>query len=63
MTTRRQDIDLTKKLCANIAFDAQIVIEWAQNNLEPEDVFDSNRLGAWAENNGYIKRSKLSSTV
>ena len=32
-----------------------IVIEWIENELIPEDIFDEAALIEWAEDNGYIK--------
>jgi hypothetical protein len=28
-------------------------IDWIRENLKPEDVFEKNTLGDWAEENGY----------
>lgn len=33
-------------------------IEWIAKNLDPEDVFETYKLEAWAESNGYIKEQK-----
>ena len=30
-------------------------IDWIGKELDPDDVFDTKKLEAWAENNGYIK--------
>jgi hypothetical protein len=32
-----------------------IAIDWMNRNIGPQDVFDEQKLIAWAENNGYIK--------
>jgi hypothetical protein len=32
-----------------------VAIDWIQDNLSPEDVFDTKDLQTWAENNGYVK--------
>lgn len=32
----------------------EVVLEFISNTYEPEDVYDTSRLGAWAEDNGYI---------
>jgi hypothetical protein len=31
------------------------IIEWVEDNCEPEDVFDDDKLGAWALDNGFTK--------
>jgi hypothetical protein len=33
-------------------------IEWIQNNMEPEEVFNQNQLEDWAKENGYVKDSQ-----
>lgn len=29
-------------------------VEWVCNNLEPEDIFDEDKLKQWAEENDYV---------
>jgi hypothetical protein len=33
--------------------------EWINHNLEPEDVFDTDKLETWAENNGFVKEEEI----
>lgn len=35
--------------------DASDVLEWVNETFDPEDVFDEDKLAAWAENNDYFK--------
>jgi hypothetical protein len=30
-------------------------IEWIASELDPDDIFTSKKLEAWAESNGYVK--------
>lgn len=30
-------------------------VEWIQNNMEPEDVFEHGKLSTWAVDSGYIR--------
>ena len=32
----------------------EVVMEFISNTYEPEDVYDTSRLSAWAEDDGYI---------
>jgi hypothetical protein len=58
MPTGTQDKDFANQMVDHLivsvaALDA--AIEWVGKNLNPDDVFSSNDLEAWAENNGYVK--------
>ena len=35
-----------------------IVVEWVQKHLNPDDVFDENQLAEWAEENGFVKEEE-----
>lgn len=34
----------------------ETTIEWINESMEPNEVFDNNKLESWAEDNGYIKK-------
>lgn len=61
MATTKQDADFANimKDCvdeikmSNTSLDN--AIEFIGDNLDPDDVFTTKKLEAWAENNGYIK--------
>lgn len=63
MTTVRQDKlfadALIKTIVAAIRGEDGILletaIEWMQENLSPESVFNESELESWAEENGYVK--------
>ena len=38
-----------------VIIDDEDIISYIENNYYPEDVFDMDKLSAWAEENGYIK--------
>lgn len=55
------DVGLGSPLLSNVidvlVNDAEWILEWVGGEWNPEDVFDDNRLGVWAEENGYTKAS------
>ena len=38
-----------------VKYPLDTTIEWIQNNLEPEEVFDEATLKSWAKNNGFVE--------
>ena len=54
-TKRQQDGEFTADVFEDVELDAMIAVLWVRNNLEPEDVFPIERLGYWAEQNGYVE--------
>ena len=54
-TSARQDSDFAREVFSNIL---EEVVEWVADNLEPEDVYDPDRLEDWAEANGYVKKTE-----
>lgn len=61
MPTTKQDRDFAESMQGNIdeikmsLTTLDNAVEWMQDNLQPEDVFDEKHLVAWAESNGYVK--------
>jgi len=60
MPTTRQDRDfkdyLSQKIESTLSNDAlQEAIDWIASNLNPDDVFSTKDLEAWAESNNYIQ--------
>ena len=45
----------TKEIMA--AYPLDCAIDWIKSNMEPEDVFDEDKLSDWAESNGYTKET------
>lgn len=58
-TTVAQDKDLAILLRdqaeISIDIDATYILEWINENFEPDQVFDIHKLAAWAVENGYEK--------
>lgn len=55
-TSSRQDADFLATVVTN-KFDNTLLeeaIEWIAKNLKPEDVFETELLGSWATENGYL---------
>ena len=52
MTTAKQDNDFRDMLLGSDALDQSI--EWIKDNLEPDDVFDSEQLEDWAKAHGFV---------
>ena len=52
MAGYRENKEFKDDIFGNILDDA---INWIQSNLQPEDVFDEEKLKDWAEDNGYVK--------
>ena len=50
-----QERDLSKSIIENLIVDADGIIDWINVNLNPEDVFDSEALEIWAEDNDWHK--------
>jgi hypothetical protein len=40
---------------SEVTVDARDILEYVAENFDPEDVFDTEALEAWAEHNGYTK--------
>ena len=38
------------------AYPLDEAIEWIMHNMDPEDIFSTDQLLAWAEENGYIDK-------
>jgi len=70
-TTTRQDKDfagrlfddvdtyeLTKTLKELFSRDSSWVLDWVTETFDPGEVYDEDKLGAWAESNGYTKETK-----
>jgi len=61
MPTGRQDNEFAKIMEGEIstitvaASALDNAVNWIGDNLEPDDVFTTGQLEAWAERNGYIK--------
>lgn len=53
-TTSRQDADFADELRSNGFHDATWVLVWVGQNFNPDDVFDTDQLADWAEENGYV---------
>lgn len=41
------------KLFLQVEDDVEWVVDWVEENFDPEDVFSDERLAAWAERNGW----------
>lgn len=58
-TTVAQDKDLASLLedeaTISIDIDATCILDWINENFEPDQVFDIHKLAAWAVENGYEK--------
>jgi hypothetical protein len=60
MPTSLQDLRFKKMLIDEIDFSVpnsmlDTAIEWIRTNLNPDDVFEKDKLEAWAESNDYKK--------
>lgn len=57
-TSRYQDNALSQligdKADFSISIDAGDVLAWVNAEFEPDEVFDTERLTKWAEDNGYV---------
>ena len=67
MTTDKQDKafagaiseTITSILCGGeYGILLESAIEWIQRNLQPEDVFSTKELTAWARESGYVERDE-----
>lgn len=47
----RQSVDEVKMSSSTL----DNAISWISNKLDPDDVFSTKQLEAWAESNGYVK--------
>lgn len=52
-TTTSQDKDFISSVVSSTLLEE--AIEWIQDNLYPETVFNENALREWAESNGYVE--------
>ncbi len=57
-TTDKQDREFLDDVIGD-TFLYDDVLPWIEDNLKPDQVFDEDVLGAWAEKNGYTKREGL----
>lgn len=39
------------------------ILSWIKNEVKPEDVFDTDQLRQWAENNNYVDASEQRMSV
>lgn len=57
-TSRYQDNALSQligdKADFSISIDAGDVLSWVNAEFEPDEVFDTEKLTKWAEDNGYV---------
>lgn len=53
MSTTKQDADFIAEVIPSALL--ELAIDWLAENMEPEDVFGTQRLFEWAEDNGYVK--------
>ncbi len=54
-TTSREDDTMATHIGGVIRLDAADILEFIQDNYQPEEVYDKGELDAWAEANGYVK--------
>lgn len=54
-TSGSQDKSFMAELIDQISGDFSWVLEWVEQNCEPDDIFDEKRLEQWARDNGFIK--------
>lgn len=52
-TTASQDSQFIKDVIDRTLLESSI--DWINSNLDPDNVFDEEKLESWAENNGYVK--------
>ena len=52
MITRKQEDDFKDAVFADVLDN---MIDWINDNLAPEDVFDEEILNDWALENGFVK--------
>lgn len=57
-TTVRQDSEFVSAVISSSLLED--AIDWIQNNLNPEDVFDEKTLDTWADENGYERADEQS---
>lgn len=53
MATVKQDADFLKEVIPSTLL--ELALDWITNNMEPEDVFDDDRLSDWALANNFVK--------
>lgn len=41
--------------CVEIQIDEDTIVQWVEKYYDPEDVFSTDRLDAWAESNGWVR--------
>jgi len=56
MITSYQNREFLEDLFSNLLDET---LEWIQNKLSPEDVFDKDKLEEWARDNGFIHTSEI----
>ncbi len=57
-TSLRQDEDFKKSIFSSNDF-LEESIKWIGKNMNPDDVFDDEKLKNWAEENDFIHTSKI----
>jgi len=57
-TSYKQDIDIAEELSNNITINFEMdyswLLEWIEENIEPDEIYSRRVLGEWAEANGYV---------
>jgi len=49
----RATYTLNKSLWEAINIDADVILDWVEDNFVPEEVFDTDKLERWANDNDY----------
>ena len=57
-TSFEQDIDIAEMLSNNINLNFEMdyswLLEWIEENIEPDEIYSRRVLGEWADANGYV---------